>query len=137
MPLAGYFCKVGAVLLALLLLADFYLPKTPVVETTETNPPAIRIHSQRKLPERVVFDTTQVVFAAITPAPWDRNPPAPPAARADGVREAFALLRADSHRAGPADQRKRQPTRRYAARRPQFAFAARPAQFAWFGFRPW
>src|SRR5690349_15161327 len=73
MPLVAYFRNVGAALLALLLLAGFYLPAAPAVQGTAAYPPAIRIHSARKLPEPVVFDTTQVVFAAATPAPWDRN----------------------------------------------------------------
>ena len=148
MPLAAYFRNVGAVLFALLLIADHYLPTPPVVQKAAAYPPVIRIHSDRKAAEPVIFDTTQAVIAAPAPAPWDRNPPAPPAARtrranivdATGVREAFAQLpRADSHRAA-SPGKKRQPTRRYATRRPaepQIVLAARQGQFAWFGFRNW
>ena len=144
MPLVAYFRNVGAALFALLVLADFYLPAAPAVQGgTAAYSPAIRIHSARKLPEPVVFDMTQVVFAAATSAPWDRNPPAPPARRVDtsGVRDAFALLpRTDSHRVAAVDQKKRQPTRKYAARRhanPQTVLVARQGQFPWFGFSHW
>ena len=145
MPLAAYFRNVGAVLLALVLLADFYLPTAPVVQKVAAHRPVIRIYSERKGLEPVIFDTTQVVFAAVTPASWDRNPPAPPAAPdipandvdASGVRDAFALL---SHRAAPVEKG-RQPARKYAARatrthahtQSRIALAARQGQFGWFG----
>lgn len=141
MPLVAYFRNVGAALLALLVLADFYLPATPTVQGAAAYPPAIRIHSARKLPEPVVFDMTQVVFAAATPALWDRNPPAPPTVRVEtsGVRDAFALLpRTDSHRVAAVDQKKRQPTRKYAARRHANPVqVARQGQIPWFGFSHW
>ena len=60
MPLARYFLFVGGVLLALLLLSNEVLPKLPVeAERAEAGPskPGIRIQSDRKWPERVVFDT--------------------------------------------------------------------------------
>src|SRR5262245_51096840 len=125
MPLVTFFCNVGAALLALLLIADFYLPTSPVVQKAAAYPPAIRIHTERKVPEPVVFDTTPVARAAATPAPWDSNPPPPPAAsntpadRADAsvLRDAFAQLpRPGSQRAASAQHNKRQPTRKYAAR---------------------
>jgi hypothetical protein len=47
------------VLLALLFIADACLPKLPAAKaTTDAPPPAIRIHSERKWPERIVFDTS-------------------------------------------------------------------------------
>jgi hypothetical protein len=60
MPLARYFLFVGGVLLALLLLSNEVLPKLPVeAERAEAGPSksVIRIFSDRKWPERVVFDT--------------------------------------------------------------------------------
>ena len=143
MPLAGYFRNVGAALFALLLIADLYLPAPAVDQRAASAPPAIRIHSERKWPVPVVFDTTQVAVAAV-PASWDRNPPAPPATQemSTGVREAFALSpHLDPHRAASVEQRK--PPRRYAARsvkrytQPQIVLAARQGQFGWFGFRTW
>ena len=57
MPLVRYFVGVGGILFALLLVADAYLPKSPVAETARAELPAIRIHSARKWPDRVVFAT--------------------------------------------------------------------------------
>jgi hypothetical protein len=60
MPLARYFLFVGGVLLALLLLSNEVLPKLPVeAESAEAgrDKAVIRIQSDRKWPERVVFDT--------------------------------------------------------------------------------
>jgi hypothetical protein len=146
MLLAAYFRNVGAVLLALVLIADFYLPTAPVVQKVAAYRPVIRIYSERKGLEPVIFDTTQVVFAAVTPAPWDRNPPAAHEiptndVDASGVRDAFAL---HSHRAASVEKG-RQPTRKYAARgarthahaQSQIVLAARQGQFGWFGFRYW
>lgn len=145
MLLLAYFRNVGAVLLALLLIADFYLATPPVTERAATHSPVIQVHSQRKLPEPVIFDTTQIVLAAVAPAQWDRNPSAPPAARempidrvdTSGVRASFALApRAESYRATSAERKKR-----YSARAPrrnarhQIILAARQGQFGWFGFR--
>jgi len=58
MPLARYFFFVGGVLLALLFIADACLPNLPVADRASTDLPVIRIHSNRKWPERVVYDTS-------------------------------------------------------------------------------
>jgi hypothetical protein len=68
MPLARYFVVVGGALVALLFVFDFFSPKAsadngihsagPVDKTT------MRIRSEQKLPERIVFDTTQPTIAA-------------------------------------------------------------------------
>lgn len=68
MPLLGYFWKVGAALLALLFVADVLLSKAPVIENAAVDRPAIRIQSDRKWPERVVFDTHSPVIAGAAPA---------------------------------------------------------------------
>ena len=60
MPVARYFLFVGGVLLALLLLSNEFLPQLPAeAARAEAGPskPGIRIQSDRKWPERVVFDT--------------------------------------------------------------------------------
>ena len=68
MPLMRYFVFVGGALLALLFVADACLPALPVAvaSRSDTDLSVIRIHSDRKWPERVVFDTTR---PTITPAP--------------------------------------------------------------------
>jgi hypothetical protein len=101
MPLVRYFFLVGGALLALLLVAGLYLPNSPAVEqTADIDRQVIRIHSDRKWPERIVFDTSR---PTITPAPEATAAsvtPAPTPATADGdadkakaaVRESFAQL---------------------------------------------
>ena len=65
MPIVRYFVCVGCLLLALLFAADRYLPApadgagTAVIDKT-----IIRIHSARRLPERVVFDTRRPPMTA-------------------------------------------------------------------------
>lgn len=143
MPLAAYFINVGAALLALLLIADFYLPTPPVAQRAIANPPVIRIYSDRKAVQPVIFDTTQIAIAAVTPTPWDTHPPAL-ATRvapnnqfsAPGVRDAYASYR-------EASVNKRQPTRKYAGRgtrkyaQPRIILTARQPQFSWFSFGRW
>lgn len=58
MPLARYFLFVGAGLFALLLVSSAYLATSQVTESAEDISPVIRIHSDRKWPERIVFDTS-------------------------------------------------------------------------------
>jgi hypothetical protein len=99
MPLVRYFLFVGGVLLALLFASDAFLPKLPVVAAT-TDPgvgkSVIRIHSDRKWPERVVFDTSLPTIVPAAAAKIEASIPAA-AAVADGsakarVREALAQL---------------------------------------------
>ena len=116
-----YFMYVGGALLALLLACAAVLPKLPATDDTvasATDVPAIRIHSQQKWPERVVLDTN-----AQMPAPAKVAQTAVPvqtqaaAAQAD-VREAFAQVPADEHKA-VAEVRKpepRPPVKRKVAR---------------------
>src|ERR1044071_1847339 len=100
MPLARYFVFVGGALMALLVAFDFFSPRAvadsgihsagPVDKTT------MRIRSEQKLPERIVFDTTQPTIVptaaqaqtaqAVLPGP-DPAPEISPKAR---VRETFA-----------------------------------------------
>src|ERR1700722_17717589 len=96
MPLARYFFYVGGVLLALLFVSDAVLPKLPVADSANSDLPVIRIHSERKWPERVVFDTSRptIVPAQVAKTQSGTQVPAtvaefPPKAR---VREAFAQL---------------------------------------------
>jgi hypothetical protein len=111
MPLLRYFIFVGGSLLALLLVVNATLPAEPLQETPTSGSdlPPVRIHSDRKLPDRVVFDTSAVlpgqtqaatvVVAQAKPQPQvaiQVQAPVPPAmaemsAKAR-VREAFAQL---------------------------------------------
>jgi hypothetical protein len=98
MPVLRYFLFVGGLLLTLLFVTDAYGPKAELVgsTTSATDLPAspmIRIHSDRKWPERVVFDTNAPMIAAPVKAAEASAPVPPtvaeisPTAR---VRETFA-----------------------------------------------
>jgi hypothetical protein len=151
MPLARYFFFVGAALLTLLFISDAYLPKLPVAESTvaAADAPLIRIHSDRKWPERVVFDTS---MPTITPRPASNvlANVAAPATVADvsakvRVREAFAQLQppSDPTQLHAADIKKPEPKpqhkRRIARSRPNppTMLAAQQPRFGFFGNSGW
>ncbi len=139
MPLRSYVLGVGGVLLALLFAADGLLPRpsaTGIVSGTE--PPRIRIHSERKGPEAIVFDTTQptIVPTARSEADVaDATVAAPEAA----VRRSFAqVVAARPAQAGGDAPRKisaKHPRKREVAMirtRPSLSFAAENARFGFF-----
>jgi hypothetical protein len=144
MPLARYFLFVGAVLLALLFVSDAYLPKLPVADSTvaAVDLPMIRIHSDRKWPERVVFDTS---MPTITPRPAANTVAnvAAPATVADvsakvRVREAFAQLPLQ-----PSDLKKPEPKQQHKRRiaksrpNPPTMLVAQQPRFGFFDNRAW
>jgi hypothetical protein len=99
MPVLRYFMLVGGVLLALLFVTDAYGPKAEVVSSANSAAglpeiPMIRIRSDRKLPERVVFDTSAPVVAAAPVVKAEASAPVPaPVAEISAkarVRETFA-----------------------------------------------
>lgn len=146
MPLLAYFWKIGAALLALLFVADFCLPKAPVTAVTDTDGPAIRIHSDRTWPERVILDTTTPVIAAAVPgnATAPANVPAPPIIRAEtsAVANAFAMARTDPPPRAVVDRKRPRKPQHVAMRSnrhasPQMVLTARQGQFGWFGYRYW
>jgi hypothetical protein len=149
MPLMRYFVFVGGALLALLFIVDACLPGAPAAQTAPTAQQAtdlsvIRIHSNQKWPEKVVFDTAQ---PTTTPAP------APVATVAEAaapqkiavaqpvkgqVREAFAEMRNLNESRNAEAKRKRKSVARnnYYAPPPRMMVAQqRPAFF--FGNNVW
>lgn len=157
MPLLAYFWKVGAVLLALLFVADFYLPKAAVTdEKTAVDQPAIRIHSDRirihsdrKWPERVVLDTTLPAIVAIASAPSITEtaslvPAIAPVIRAEtpALANALAMARSDLPPREAVERKRLRKTQHVATRSkrhgaPRMVLAARQPQFGWFGYRYW
>jgi hypothetical protein len=96
MPVARYFLFVGGVLLALLFALDAFAPQqvamagnsAPSIDKT-----VVRIRSDQKLPERVVYDTSLPTI--VPPTAATRIAAAPPAPAADvsaqaRVRDTFA-----------------------------------------------
>ena len=141
MPIARYFFYVGGVLLALLFGVDAFAPKEPVVSSTvaiaapEANP-TLRIRSDRKWPERIVYDTSlptivppkvEIAAAAVVPAPVAEIP-----AKAR-VRESFAQFRSADD---PKPEVKPLPKRKVARVRtaPPTQSMVRVAQQPHFGF---
>ena len=132
MPIIRYFLYVGGALLSLLLLCNAMLPPSPGTDTdvAAADHPLIRIHSERKWPKPIVFDTNMQRIAP--PVAVASNATVPPAAVTTAdvsakarVREAFAQL-PEPHAAvaetrAPAAKMpavKPQPKRRVAKSRP-------------------
>ena len=148
MPLGRYFLLVGGALLLLLLVTGVFLPSPPAVEQVETRRAKIRIHSDKKLPERVVFDTSMPAVThpvAPTRAETDRasSPPSADDLSAK-ARQAFARLQSsDTSKVegsrGKAGRIKTSPSRRSETRKraptPRKIRLARQPQFDWFGGR--
>ena len=145
MPIARYFFYVGGVLLALLFGVDAFAPKEPVlssiaaVAAPEANP-TLRIRSDRKWPEAIVYDTSlptivppkvEIAAAAAAPAPVAEMP-----AKA---RESFAQLRpADDPKpeAKPLPKRKVAKVRAARPTQPMIRVAQQP-HFGFFGSNFW
>jgi hypothetical protein len=146
MPLARYFLYVGGIMLALLLVLNAYLPIIPVADTQK---PAyvIRIHSDRKWPERIVYDTSQPTIVPAQIAVADAIAPAPAmdarASATASVREAFAHVQPSASNPPelPAPRRReatRQRERKIAKKPvPRIVLVARQPYFGWFGNRIW
>jgi hypothetical protein len=142
MPVARYFVWVGGVLLALLFIADACLPELPAGKAIDASRPVIRIHSERKWPERIVFDTSAPmphVAAAVGSLQVKHDETA--AIIPDRAREALAQLQSPNSTETQAKRKKQEtrPLQKLARRhvaRPPPGFARWP-QYAWFGDRVW
>jgi hypothetical protein len=148
MPVARYFLFVGGVLLALLLAIDAFVSQETVVASQaapSVDKTIVRIRSDQKLPERVVYDTS---LPTIVPPPAATAqvtaPVVAPSAAADAaqarVRETFAQFVPEAKKPEPQVQRKR----KIAKSRPapmQFAQpqmrVAQQSQFGFFGGPSW
>jgi len=156
MPLARYFFFVGGVLLALLFVIDATLPKLPVADRIATaDSPVIRIHSDRKWPERVVFDTRVPAITPATVVALAAKPAVPaPAPVADAsakarVMDAFAQLEpaqlplSEPKQLAPAapkkPEAKPQPKRKVAKSRvgPPVILVAQQPRFGFFASNIW
>jgi hypothetical protein len=145
MPVARYFLYVGGILLALLFVLDAFAPQEIAVASHSApgiDKSTVRIHSDQKLPERVVYDTSlptivppivNVVAAAAPPAP------APDVSAQARVRDTFAQF-------VPAEARKLEqpqaPKKRKIAKarsNPPMRFAQQQQQphFGFFGNLGW
>jgi hypothetical protein len=148
MPIARYFFFVGGVLLALLFISDAVLPKLPVADRAVAGLPVIRIHSDRKWPQPVVFDTSIRTVAPVQIAKAQADVPAPVTA-ADmsakaRVREAFAQLPLSDAKQLESSYPKKpepklQPKRRVAKKHiaPPTVLVAQQPPFGFFANNTW
>ena len=150
MPVARYFLFVGGVLLALLLAIDALVPQQAVVASQaapSVDKTVVRIRSDQKLPERVVYDTSLPTIVPPTVTAQAVAPPAPAVASADAtaqarVRETFAqFVPAEAKKPEPQVQRKRKIAKTVRRRRcrsaqPQMR-VAQQSQFGFFGGPSW
>jgi hypothetical protein len=97
MPLARYFLFVGGALLALLFVIDAIVPQDNASLANLSSPgldkSPVRIKSTQKLPERVVYDTTQPTVVPAQATVVAAAAPAKPAADQSAtarVRDTFA-----------------------------------------------
>ena len=147
MPVARYFLLVSGFLLALLFLSNEVLPQLPVAErVAETGPDksVIRIRSDRKWPERIVFDTNMpTIVPVIAPAlvaKAEAAVPAPAAvaevsAQARGL-QAFAQLKpSEPQKPEPKPQHKRKIAKTRVA--PPMVVVAQQPRFGFFGNDTW
>jgi hypothetical protein len=142
MPLVRYFVFVGGALLALLLICTSVLPKLPVADATDVgiDKPVIRINSERKWPERLVFDTS---VSTIVPVQTSRTDAAVPAPAPVTVTDASANVRNALAQFGPSEQRKpepRLPKKRKIAKKhiaPPTVVVAQQPRFGFFANNIW
>ena len=131
MPLMRYLVFVGGALLTLLLVVNACLPALPVVQNSQpaADLSVIRIHSDRKWPERVVFDTTRPTTSAPAPVVASVPPPQPPSQQSAAaeptkhqVREAYAQLRPNSSEPRNVESKRKRKTvaRNYNAGPPNY-----------------
>jgi hypothetical protein len=144
MPLARYFLGIGGALLALLLIANWYLPELSDARKASVDRPLLRIQSEQKWPERIVYDTSHetVVPASSASGQPDIGHPAAAAGVLAAARDAFA--EAPASHAGQtqsADQKKpgakAHVKRKVARRRAPVLMVERRPQFGWFGANYW
>jgi hypothetical protein len=142
MPVARYFLYVGGVLLALLFALDAYAPQQAAVASNSApsvDRSVVRIHSDKKWPERVVYDTSlpTIVPPPVANAQIAAAPPAPVDVTAQArVRDTFAqFVPPEPRKVEPQVQRKRRIAKIRSAQPP--VRLAQQQHFGFFGGLTW
>jgi hypothetical protein len=140
MPVLRYFLFVGAALLALIFVVGQAFPTPPADElaSAASDAPMIRIHSDRKWPDRVEFDTNAPTIFPVPAQTASNGAPAQAANTPANVtlRDAFAQFTPPEVKKPEA---KPLPKRKVAKRRvppPPMQVAQRP-QFGLFANNIW
>jgi hypothetical protein len=142
MPVARYFLFAGGALIALLFALDAFSPKAVADNTGRASAgvdkAALRIRSDVKWPERIVFDTTQptiVPKAAPAQVALAGPEPAPEISAKARVRETFAqFVPVEPKQAETPVQRKRKIVK---ARPSQPMRVAQQSRYGFFGPGAW
>jgi hypothetical protein len=149
MPIARYFLFVGGVLLALLLAIDALVPQQAVVASQAApsiDKTVVRIRSDQKLPERVVYDMTLPTIVPPPPTAQVVAPAVPAVADIPvqaSVRETFAQFVPEAKKPEPqVQQRKRKVAKTHPTYPARFAPApqmrvAQQSQYGFFGGPSW
>jgi hypothetical protein len=142
MPVLRYFIFVGGALLALLFVADAYAPAQPVAARADTvvaaENPTLRIRSDHKWPQAIVFDTTQpTIVPPVLKAEANVQAPAnvaeiSPKAR---VRETFAQFVPVDPKPEPKQLQRKRKVAKYAAS--ARVAQVQPSRFGVFGNNIW
>jgi hypothetical protein len=145
MPVARYFLFVGGVLLALLFALDAFVPQQVAVASnaaSSIDKTVVRIRSDQKPPERVVYDTSLPTI--VPPAVKTQIAAAPPPPAADPtaqvrVRDTFAQFvpseaRKIEKQIEPQAPRKRKVAKSHPA---QPLRLAQQQHFGFFGNNTW
>jgi hypothetical protein len=143
MPLARYFLFAGGALLALLLAFDAFSPKAVADNSSHASAgvdkATLRIHSDVKWPERIVFDTAQptiVPKAAPAQVALAGPEPAPEISAKARVRETFAqFVPVEPKQAETPVQRKRKIVKARSSQ-PPMRFAQQ-SRYGFFGPSTW
>jgi len=143
MPVARYFLFVSGTLLALLFALDAFAPQQTVVagNAPSINKTVVRIRSDQKLPERVVYDTSLPTIVSQAAATQIAAAPAADVGAQAQVRDTFAQF-------VPAEAKKLEKQPEPQAPRKRKIAKIRPAQpmrvaqqqhfgFGFFGSNAW
>ena len=147
MPLAQYFSFVGGVLLALLFILDARFPKLPAASKSKVYPPVIRIYSDHKWPERIVYDTSLPTIVSTSIAGTEDIIQATETVAAVSTyakeRTAYAMLTPSGEQLQTSNAKMRELKSRHQAKNirrrspaPRFVLARHP-QFGWLGRHFW
>jgi hypothetical protein len=142
MPVARYFLFAGGALLALLYAFDAFSPKAVADNTSHTSAgvdkATLRIRSNVKWPERIVFDTTEpTIVPKAEPAQvaLAGPEPAPEISAKARVRETFAqFVPVEPKQAETPVQRKRKIAKIHPSQPMRFSQPTRVAQQSRYGF---
>jgi len=133
-PLVRYFVVVTSVLLAMLAVANWYLPSPPPLpnQAAEIDKTTLRIRSERKWPQKIEFDTAMDPFIAAS-APRTVASAAPAVAAAPREKPALdALAQAKLPEAEIAKPKsKTRSVRRAPRSTPRVVVAANPPTPGW------